>query len=1442
MSEMFRIPKEKDFKDLLQDADNNGLLEEEAASTVNNPLSWLRFTSGYGPILRYQEMKGEDPLDLKETEETKDLAKELERGVIGGPTRAIKSILEFGTAGIDFALDTDITSKLDNVTRKFLNEHGNPNTLVGDVTELIGQYALPSTVAFKIIGNFNKIGKLKNLGSLTKKAVGKIKNKYFREATNVALRSGRGALSLSLADMALSDADRPTIFTKKAKEDGLEGRDLATARLINKLKFGQEGLIIGGGIPLVGKGLALGFKYGIFKPTMFVGKIGAKTANAVVINPLSKIGAGSTTETIQGVASRLGNKKGILSKGGKFVLEKSKPLTQIIDLPGKYLLPTLAKAVSAVPGKIGEQITSRALLPMLSKGKVGGLTKTTVELPKFENWRMFSVDSVNPLKSSLKKIDNGLAYLRSISRFTPELAAISTRGQKEITSKARVVEKLLNSLETQAYKLAEGSKKIYNSKLASPSLQDKYLDDVLEYFKNQKQLASLPKELRPAAKSLNNILVETKKTFAKLLPGDSLIKETLENNIRGYMRKSFGVFTNPNFAVNQASKEFKDASAFALSVINKNKDLKETAAKMARRDGLSVSAAKNQLAKDQINDIIQYAKTDNRDPIQTITEISRKKLRLDNVISTGEELPDVIRKVMGEENNMKNVVLQTVSNLATQSTNKLMFDRLGEMLVRSKQLYKTREAAEFGYQITPDKLGKAITRVGKIDGLGLLNSNASRLFGPEDMINRMTTLKGPLDTLAQLPFYKNFLQLKVAAQYGKTVLSPSTQTRNFSSAAMFVINRGLLGNRASLQNSIKMTVDDIFNAGKLGPEAEKRVLSSVNEGIKYGALDENIVAAELGAVLRAIRKNSIKDTDQLTKYLETNGLLKTASRVYAGGDNVWKWYAYNWYKSFLNDYSSKSLPKMEKWFNDVAGQKLSKTKFDGSKMDLDEAIKQASAWYVRNTMPTYSMVPDAIKAVRVLPIGNFVSFPAEMTRTSYLTMRTNLREIASNDPVLREMGYRGLMGQFVTLGGASMAAKGIYGAVTGVTEELMDRYRQYVAPEFQRNSNLIAVSKPNDEGEFKVVDLSTFLPYDTVTRPIEAAFNKLKQQKMNPQSIDRFLMDFAFAGDGPFGEFLSPFLNRTLFYEALSEIRNNKKKSGGAIYSELADFTEKFLQGTEHLLVAMSPGAVTTAKQLYYGFREKLTGTGQSYDLEDVLLGLGTGVKPQKVNLKRSMEFIVSDLKKIRTEAPRGSDMYKLNRTKEQIKSDFIKQQRFAWREQQRIHNAFKTMIDIGLDEDFIFEEADSRKLQSGQIDLAVDGEFKALTFSIPRFQDKIEILENNLEKTGRKGKDLYVDEDNLFPESELEDIMDFLEDGDLNGIFPYDITTDPEPSQLGIGSIKQSNLSKAPLPVQPLPPQPKAVAVAPITKPINPTTGLTTTETALLSPTEQQIRINQRT
>ena len=52
---------------------------------------------------------------------------------------------------------------------------------------------------------------------------------------------------------------------------------------------------------------------------------------------------------------------------------------------------------------------------------------------------------------------------------------------------------------------------------------------------------------------------------------------------------------------------------------------------------------------------------------------------------------------------------------------------------------------------------------------------------------------------------------------------------------------------------------------------------------------------------------------------------------------------------------------MKKWFREVAGKEFDpKTLFEG-KRGLEEAIKEASGWYVRNTMPTYSLVPDLIK-------------------------------------------------------------------------------------------------------------------------------------------------------------------------------------------------------------------------------------------------------------------------------------------------------------------------------------------------------------------------------------------------------------------------------------------------------------------------------------------------
>ena len=57
----------------------------------------------------------------------------------------------------------------------------------------------------------------------------------------------------------------------------------------------------------------------------------------------------------------------------------------------------------------------------------------------------------------------------------------------------------------------------------------------------------------------------------------------------------------------------------------------------------------------------------------------------------------------------------------------------------------------------------------------------------------------------------------------------------------------------------------------------------------------------------------------------------------------------------------------------------------GATKTLDEGIEEAAAFLLRETYPTYSKVPEFIKAIRKLPIGNFVSFTSEILRTGFAT-------------------------------------------------------------------------------------------------------------------------------------------------------------------------------------------------------------------------------------------------------------------------------------------------------------------------------------------------------------------------------------------------------------------------------------------------------------------------
>ena len=101
-----------------------------------------------------------------------------------------------------------------------------------------------------------------------------------------------------------------------------------------------------------------------------------------------------------------------------------------------------------------------------------------------------------------------------------------------------------------------------------------------------------------------------------------------------------------------------------------------------------------------------------------------------------------------------------------------------------------------------------------------------------------------------------------------------------------------------------------------------------------------------------------------------------------------------------------------------------------------------------------------------------------------------------------------------------------------------------------------------------------------------------------------------------------------------------------------------------------------------------------------------------------------------------------------------------------------------------------------------------------------------------------------MFPEGTQNiDLASKAQKLDEEVMYDKIITTDPPRFSEGLTSIElpQSN-TQAAVQTPPLPLQPAATQVAnATTAPINPATGLTTVETALLSPSEQAIRLKQR-
>jgi hypothetical protein len=1361
----------------------------------------LTFTNvGMAPMLeKYrQDQDPEVKKKRKYIEGYTDIAKSIIRG---GPN-FVRSASEFVLTPIDYTFNTDFQTKFNKMmdTKEVLGE---AETLPGALSELLSEYAIPVAAATKVVNGAKTWKSIKNLQQFMGTS----------KASKIAQRMGRDATILGIAETAVRSGSDPNMdygfIVQPESTKGLKGKELALATIKNKFRYAKEGTLIGGGFPLGAKVLQQTYKYG---------------AKPVVKGALNVAG-----KTMGGVAK--------------------------VASMDKYVLPNMAKGLRYAAVKPLEKVVAPIIIGAWTRTNP---LKVAKQLPPFAEWRMLTKTNPNKVLSETASLDDFLSNFRSFSKDTLEMGLIKESLRNTIKGKSRRINKALEDLDQAYYKLAQGFQGKYNQGITSRVGQKYDLDKVTEYLKGQRKLDELPKEYHFSAKDINKQLDELREALSKALPNNQKFadfKKDLLDRGNKYMRASFDIFERPMFQ--PLTKDKEAAVDYVLKkVVRGNKDFKEAAA--SEFPNLSKEAALKEQAKRIVENILYTGRAEKMDPITALRKIGLKFLRDDNYkfLKRGEELPEVIQKLLGKGDNLRSSVAMTTAEMMSQVYTKRAYDNLSKVLQNSGQLVKTEaQAMKFpGYE-----------QIHKIPGLGVLSSDIQGLYASKELANALKNTRGPLDKLIEASIYRHILQFKVLTQMGKTVFSPQTQVRNVYSAGFFPFARGHIGGNSSVADSFKIVLEDIFPKGRITKE---KLFDFVEKEISLGSMDENIIVSELGALMNDIKGGALNTLDELFEAFTKKPLVRDATRLYAGGDTLWKIYGRQYVKSQMTEVLP-TIPKALEYANHM-GLKIGPINpLTGAKRTLDNILDEISAHEIRNVYPTYSKVPPAIQSIRKLPLGNFVAFPAEILRTATRIMDFNLKQMAHPNPRIRQMGLKGAISTPLAFGGVGVGATALSQALTGTSPEQWSAYQRSFAADWDRNANLVAFTG-FDKGKAKAFNFSYFSPYDFLQKPLNAVMQKAAEQNLSEQDTSEFVLNMMLAKDGPVMEMLSPFLSEQLGLEALLDVqpggillggRGGRTAEGVRIYSESDDVGTKLQKSFMHLMNAVEPGLVSTAQKFEKGATDDLTRGGQPVNLKDELIALLSGVRIINIDILKSMEYKTGEFNRLMraiddTEKIYSPENYN-SRGPEVILREYNQMQLEGYKVQQDFYKMIVDAKTIGLNNFDIRKKLKAQGLGSKTINNLMNGIFTPINYSDARFKKKVKAVERLAKEKTKESADYryVVDKNYLYPKLQLnllknsyrfkkldpEDKLKVYKEGknpNTEGIFGKFLKGGPGLIQRGKNLINKvlpgEPMSKIQTP--PLGNTPMPAKMASNTQQKDPQTNLTRNQEALLSPTEKVI------
>ena len=587
---------------------------------------------------------------------------------------------------------------------------------------------------------------------------------------------------------------------------------------------------------------------------------------------------------------------------------------------------------------------------------------------------------------------------------------------------------------------------------------------------------------------------------------------------------------------------------------------------------------------------------------------------------------------------------------------------------------------QFIKRLSEDKVLVDLASINPLTGKWTLKGNAEALYNVnKNIITPESGFGGRL--------YSNLiLYPKATSQMAKTILSPFTHMRNFLSAGAFATANGIIPFIGPGEGAARKALRAI----QLGPRS-KEGNAIYQELLREGVVNSQVQLADLKALLKDVSfgsyLGSIKAFDKLAKGLSR--VKRFAQDSYTAEDDFWKIFSYYKEKDRLYAaYKKAGIADGGKFVN-MAGQTVRLN---------DETIRQEAARIVRNNIPNYAYVSDFVKGLRQYPIGNFVSFPAEIMRTGTNIVQRGLDEmfytitLPSGEVIkpLRNIGLQRLIGMGVTTSVVPYAAVAAGQALYDISKDELEAIRRFV-PQWSKNSTLIPLK--GKDGEFKYIDFSHMNAYDTLTRPIQTVINKVQ---LGEQDKDGIMDDFILGLFESTKELGEPFFTESIWTEALADLylRGGETRDGFRVYNENDSAGNQIYNSLAHLVKSQAPLNYQQLNRLRLSLKPtnelgRFDKRGREYEFGNELAGI-IGARAVEIDPAKSMQFKVADFARGSRNAKSLFTATMLKGgpvTPEEIVDAYLNANRALFKVQKTMSEDMKGATLLGLTEDQMYNE-----------------------------------------------------------------------------------------------------------------------------------------------------------